>query len=242
MAVHLLCAIYYFMYSVILSLSHFFSSPKTHNPSLIAFHTKTSSYVIFAALVCFNSFSVGKRRDRTSNHIRGTRWSWLYREEKWCPLLCSWCFFCCSYDPQLSLNTFERANHNNTKCLSKIPHLWTHGSVKVVRIMLSCIYYFSFISTEFCLTFYLQPLKITRSVYPFVVSVSYCQLEESSSISKLSHLIKHLLFQIICNCDEQYRSYQDSLFVLTTSLHCENCKSVPTLYSTSFHLQFCFSP
>lgn len=189
---------FYLIYSIILSLSHFFSL-KTHNPSLIALHTKTS-YLILAAFVCFNNSSVWKREERTSYSIQATSWSWFYTEEKLCQLFCSWCFLCCSYDLQLSLSTtWHWANHNNSKCLSKIfiPHLWTHGSVKIIRVMLSCIYYFSLINlinTEFCLTFYLWPLKITSSFYPFVVSVSFCHFEEFCSISKLCHLIKHLLF------------------------------------------------
>lgn len=244
MVVHPLCSIYNFIYSIISSLRLFFFSPRTLNPGLIALHIKTSSYLNFDALVCLNNFSIGKREDRTSYRIQVMKWSWLYTEEKLHLLFCSGCFLCCSYDLQLSLRTFQKANHSNYKCLFKtpIPHLWTHGSVKIVRIMLFCIYYFLFISTKFCLPFYLQPLKITRSVYTFVVSVSFCLLEGLYSTRKLRHLIKHLLFEITSNHDEQYSSHHNSLFVLTTSLHRENSKSTPTLYSPSFHLPFCFSP
>lgn len=210
-AVHLL---FYLIYSIILSLSHFFSL-KTHNPSLIALHTKTL-YLILAAFVCLNNFSLWKREDRTSYSIQDTSWSWFYIEEKLCQLFCYWCVLCCSYDLQLSLSTtWHSANHNNSECLSKIfiPHLWTHGCVKIIRIMLSCIYFFSFISTEFCLPFYVWPLKITSSVHPFVVSVSFCHFEEFCGISKLCHLVKLLLFQIICNCDEKCGSYEASLLI-----------------------------
>lgn len=113
----------------------------------------------------------------------------------------------------------QSANHNNSKCLSKIfiPHLWTQSSVKIIRIMLSCIYYFSLISTEFCLPFHLWLLKITSSVHSFVVSLRFCHFEEFCSISKLCHLVKLLLFQIICNCDENCRSYEASLLIRTSN-------------------------
>lgn len=81
--------------------------------------------------------------------------------------------------------------------------------------MLCCIYYFSLISTNFFLLFYPWPLKITSSVHPFVVNVSFCHFEQFCSISKLFHLVKLLLFQIICNCDEKCRSYETSLFIGT---------------------------
>lgn len=81
--------------------------------------------------------------------------------------------------------------------------------------MLSCIYCFSIISTEFCLPFYLWPLKTTSSVHPFVVSVRFCHFEEFCNISKLCHLVKLLIFQIIYNCDEKCRSYEASLLICT---------------------------
>lgn len=208
--------------------------------------TQKTLYLILAAFVCLNNFSVWKREDRTSYSIQDTSWSWFYIEEKLCQIFCYWCFLCCSYDLQLSLSTtWHSANHNNSECLSKIfiPHSWTHGCVKIIRIMLSCIYYFSLISTEFCLPFYVWPLKITSSVHPFVVSVSFCHFEEFCSISKLCHLVKLLLFQIICNCDEKCRSYEASLLISIGNFFASwKLFNYPYTILPSFQLGLGFSP
>jgi len=95
--------LFYILYNNFVPQSFFFS-PETHNPRLIALHTKNSPYLIIAAFVCFNNFFLlEKWGARTSYSIQDTRWSWLYTEEKQCVLFCSWCFFCCCYDLQLSL-------------------------------------------------------------------------------------------------------------------------------------------
>ena len=78
------------------------------------------------------------------------------------------------------------------------------GRVRIIRIVLPVLPFH--LSALNFISHFISIQSESQDSLTLALLVVVCHLDEFCSISKLSHIIIHLLFQIIYKCDELYKS------------------------------------